>query len=94
MPFCRIVRLDGATAGDLQRGDFVHDVLTPFVVDRFESSPEHVVAVVGRLASGTTMTVRYLATTALDVSRVQFPPPPAAPGRRHLTLCPPIGGTR
>lgn len=97
MPESRIVRIPDLDAGDLMVGDFVHDDLVPFVVARFEAAPDHVVAVVGKLASNTDMSVRYLATTKLDVSRLVRTTPPPAPTirRRHLSLCPPVeGGTR
>lgn len=95
LPPYRIERRDRA-AGELQLGDFVDDPLTAFVVNRFGPSPDHVVVVIGRLASGTNMTIRYLATTMLDVSRVVWLSPPAAAfaRRRHLSICPPIGGTQ
>lgn len=92
MPPYRIDRAD-RTAAELEVGDFVHDELVPFVVAGFKPSAAHVVAVVGRLNSGTDMGVRYLSTHPLDVSRVvPLSPPAPVLRRRHLSLCPPIGG--
>lgn len=83
---------DDRAAGELHVGDFVHDDLAPFTVFRFETAREGVVAVVGRLASGTEMGVRYGASHMLDVSRVILLPPARIIRRRHLFLCPPVDG--
>lgn len=91
-PARRIVDLPGTPAEDLRIGDYVHDELTPFVVAGFRTSPPHVVAIVARLASGTDITVRYLATHKVDASRMVSASTPPVIRRRHLTLCPPVRG--
>lgn len=89
VPARRLDRRDRAAA-ELKIGDFVHDDFVPFTVVGFRSAPAHVVAIVGRHASGTDMTVRYLSGRRLDVSRMvaTSTTTSTAPAvrRRHLTL--------
>lgn len=85
VPARRLDRRDRAAA-ELKIGDFVHDDFVPFTVVGFRSAPAHVVAIVGRHASGTDMTVRYLSGRRLDVSRMVPTSTAPAVRRRHLTL--------
>lgn len=83
-------------AAVLRVGDYLHDPLVPLVVAAFEDAggervdqppAGHTVTVIGTLASGTEMTVRYGAGHRIDTTRmVPTSAPTSAAGRRHLTL--------
>lgn len=73
-------------AAALRLGDYVHDPLVPIVITDVDTSREHVVVVVGALASGTAMTVRYPAGRELDVTRLVPTTPAPLMRRRHLSL--------